>query len=1204
MHSVTKSNRKNNKNKDLKTSKNEYFDPDSLKENKDAEDYLKGLAALTTVFGVGAAGLAFTPTKVHAAESTVDVKSQVVGSVSQAKDINSAASNTEAKESDKESLKSDSTSDARSEANSNSDVRSESNSTSENTSTKGSTSESGSAKGSTSESNSTINSNSNSTKKSTSLTSNSENHSENTSMSGSNASQSAIKSNLNSNLNSNLESNLKSDNGSEITSYINSSSGSLANSLSEATAALDVTAFNQAAIARAAFGTSLRVNSSVDQGTNVTTWDEFADAIKNRDKVININSNLDLEGYLYIDYDVTINANGYHLYANDNIVSIANYNSSSADLNVTVENAKIYGTSTGTFSLYGNANANLTLDNIQFTGGTLVAMDSTDGLQHKFNLTFTGVNTVTAGEYTDTVTNTKQTPSYLNGDGATTQLYADSGVKVADNASLTMNANGSVDYNIMEKGAKYNHSFIVGKNATVKLYGAKVGNVIQDQYYATDAWNNIVNFGEGAKVTMTAPTVNVLMNNGGGAPDSDQDNFSHNSTFTIKPSATVNLTTKNGSSNGQGNIVITGNSRYLYYSGNGTVTSGDTSLNHTATINIDQDANVKMSAAENSSNIISNAKTTTVNIYDPDSVVLMNHGGQAYTTIGNGSINVSTTNAKVTTTNINNNSISSSVLDSNVTKYQSDHKVDPGDTTPANKKVLDSIANSNITNVTYIGKTKIEASESASTSAEVINSQSNSIAQSLSEANSINASMNSHNSALTSHSDSVLNSESENQSISTSLATSENASASLKNSENNSALTSKSIAESENASTNSNNSIQNSQNESALNSRSAVQSVAGSQSTSAANSALNSRSVAESTAASENASANTSANKSTSLADSVNASVKTSELKSTSAAQSVAGSQSTSAANSALNSRSVAESTAASENASANQSESVVQSTNASITDSENASTSLQNSEAASANKSTSIANSETTSSSLANSINNSENMSQSLADSAKESENLSDSLQNSVGRSRNTSLSIAASENTSANASESVNDSGLQSQSIVDSGNQSISGSTSITSEGSLSGSTSVADSVDKLLPALDIVLTHNAYIYQNDGITTLKENGKNIVLKFGKTIHAMNNGQIFTFNGKKFYRIGDNQYVKVSNTISYYYLVHNSFLYNKHGKTIKRNGKRILVRKGVRLEANKVKVVKINGKKFYKVGKSTYIKFRNAKLIISPNN
>ena len=349
---MTKSNRKNNKNKDLKTSKNEYFDPDSLKENKDAEDYLKGLAALTTVFGVGAAGLAFTPTKVHAAESTVDVKSQVVGSVSQAKDINSAASNTEAKESDKESLKSDvnSTSDARSEANSNSDVRSESNSTSENTSTKGSTSESGSAKGNTSESNSTINSNSNS-----GLTSNSEKHSENTSMSGSNASQSAIKSNLNSNLNSNLESNLKSDSGSEITSYIKSSSGSLANSSSEATAALDVTAFNQAAVARA-FGTSLRavVKSSVDQGTNVTTWDQFVNAIKNGDKLININHDLDFEDDLYIGYDVTINANNYNWYANNNVVYLKG---SSAGQNVTVENDYIYVTSpktTTTFYLSGD----------------------------------------------------------------------------------------------------------------------------------------------------------------------------------------------------------------------------------------------------------------------------------------------------------------------------------------------------------------------------------------------------------------------------------------------------------------------------------------------------------------------------------------------------------------------------------------------------------------------------------------------------------------------------------------------------------------------------------------------------------------------------------------------------------------------------------------------------------------------------------
>lgn len=135
-----------------------------------------------------------------------------------------------------------------------------------------------------------------------------------------------------------------------------------------------------------------------------------------------------------------------------------------------------------------------------------------------------------------------------------------------------------------------------------------------------------------------------------------------------------------------------------------------------------------------------------------------------------------------------------------------------------------------------------------------------------------------------------------------------------------------------------------------------------------------------------------------------------------------------------------------------------------------------------------------------------------------------------------------------------------------------------------------------------LKLILTHNAYSYNKDYQITYKDN-KRVVLKKGTQIIALDNGKKYLIKGKEFYRIGDNQYVKVSNTISYYYLVHNSFLYNKHGKTIKRNGKRIFVRKGVRLEANKVKVVKINGKKFYKVGKSTYIKFRNAKLIISPN-
>ena len=157
---------------------------------------------------------------------------------------------------------------------------------------------------------------------------------------------------------------------------------------------------------------------------------------------------------------------------------------------------------------------------------------------------------------------------------------------------------------------------------------------------------------------------------------------------------------------------------------------------------------------------------------------------------------------------------------------------------------------------------------------------------------------------------------------------------------------------------------------------------------------------------------------------------------------------------------------------------------------------------------------------------------------------------------------------------------------------------------ESSTTGSSTTESSTKPAEEAtLKLILTHNAYIYNKDYQITYKDN-KRVVLKKGTQIIALDNGKKYLIKGKEFYRIGDNQYVKVSNTISYYYLVHNSFLCNKHGKTIKRNGKRILVRKGVRLEANKVKVVKINGKKFYKVGKSTYIKFRNVKLIISPNN
>ena len=127
---------------------------------------------------------------------------------------------------------------------------------------------------------------------------------------------------------------------------------------------------------------------------------------------------------------------------------------------------------------------------------------------------------------------------------------------------------------------------------------------------------------------------------------------------------------------------------------------------------------------------------------------------------------------------------------------------------------------------------------------------------------------------------------------------------------------------------------------------------------------------------------------------------------------------------------------------------------------------------------------------------------------------------------------------------------------------------------------------------------MTHNVYIYQNDGITTLKENGKNIVLKLGKTIHAMNNGQIFTFNGKKFYQIGENEYVKVNNTLKRKVLIHNAFVYTKSGKAIKKGHKHIVLKKkSTILALDNDKIVTIKGKKFYRIGNNKYVKVANVK-------
>ncbi|WP_072748986.1 SLAP domain-containing protein [Lactobacillus helveticus] len=134
-----------------------------------------------------------------------------------------------------------------------------------------------------------------------------------------------------------------------------------------------------------------------------------------------------------------------------------------------------------------------------------------------------------------------------------------------------------------------------------------------------------------------------------------------------------------------------------------------------------------------------------------------------------------------------------------------------------------------------------------------------------------------------------------------------------------------------------------------------------------------------------------------------------------------------------------------------------------------------------------------------------------------------------------------------------------------------------------------------------LQITLTHNAYVYEKDGTTLVKNGNKAILLRAGTEISALNHGKVYTLNGKQFYRIDVNQYVKVSNTISYYVLKHNSFVYSRKVKAIKKNVKRLLLKRGQRIDLHNARIIRVNGKRFYMLKSGNLVKARNIKHVIA---
>lgn len=127
---------------------------------------------------------------------------------------------------------------------------------------------------------------------------------------------------------------------------------------------------------------------------------------------------------------------------------------------------------------------------------------------------------------------------------------------------------------------------------------------------------------------------------------------------------------------------------------------------------------------------------------------------------------------------------------------------------------------------------------------------------------------------------------------------------------------------------------------------------------------------------------------------------------------------------------------------------------------------------------------------------------------------------------------------------------------------------------------------------------LTHNAYVYKSNGSRSGKK-----VLKKGKTVNVLGQKKI---HGKRYYRIGKKQYVKVANFAKkvnkanavggQYYLTHNAYVYNAEGKRIKGTDT---------LKKNHVFTVvgakTINGKDYLSLGNGQYVKAANAQTTSS---
>ncbi|WP_225360616.1 serine-rich glycoprotein adhesin, partial [Limosilactobacillus reuteri] len=673
-----------------------FQDLDSLKnanvsDSRDA--YKKGAATVATLLGIGATG-ASNPTEAHAATTTVDQSSQVIGSGS-----GSTSTSTSGSTSTSQSNTSTSESTA-----STSSVNSSSTSTS--------TSISGSST-STSESNASTSTSTTSTSTGQSNASTSESTTSN-SVSSSTASTPGAQS-----VSTGMNESLTSDNPSlspesGIESVANEASNNTAFSANQSLS-LRTTTENITNGTIALFNASfIQTNATEENTAKVSNGTEFQNALNNSNiSVIQLTADIDLGqsgmGNLQIPpRDLTIDGAGHSLNLGDNCIWLNA--SAGMKTTTTVKDLNLYtANERGGFALTWEGAETLIYDNVHATGGAAVFADTfaPSGNLKTFEIQgHTTIDGVSSYQYNG---NTYSTSS-ANFVGYGTLMYAGNDLIIDDNASLVVN-NSMSPYDVAMLANNGEHAVKVGENATLTINNTY-------NYSGGQIWNNVGNIaltnqdgkfiaGVNSHINLRTSETNVYF------ADGCDDN-------------TVNF--EQGT-----NTTFSGN-RNFYFGGSGN------------TVNINDPAHVILNTttgttySSNSSNVTINANNTNVIVTNDGITTASNYFANNQSTVNGTSYTIGTTTGEQNNGNTPVQMVMADINQNGTTRVEytseTEHSesVSHSESTSAStsKSIQDSTSKSNSTSISGSVSGSTSASVSGSTSASVSGSTSASVSGSTS----------------------------------------------------------------------------------------------------------------------------------------------------------------------------------------------------------------------------------------------------------------------------------------------------------------------------------------------------------------------------------------------------------------------------------------------------------------------------------------